>query len=427
MSRTRLTSNDSAMEPLKILTDYYSAVTGLTTSNEYSDEYKPVSASGTMTDVVTPQFWTRSKKGEIFNNPMSSLHVLTEDTFETIDTLNQWDHGGTYHYRGTRPVGSWFTYPTLPSITSECSAARSIAITSSHADVDISRAALLVTTGEAKESVETVAAILSRVTKFVKVIKKKRWKMIKKSLEDSITPADLADFWMFCRYGIRPMIYEILQVMDALKSDTVAGQRMTARGYQERNWTETTEADVDVHGDGSVMTLNQFYNIDYTARAGVLYDIETVGFMAIWGLNKPFESIYDLTTLSFVLDWFFNVGDTIASFTPNSGLKTLASWVTEKTVTTKTKRAQNYVGGSTATSEKNGFAFTGLASEITTEVLRTPDPERSILPRFTVNLDMAKLIDIGIIGRNLTATFRGPQWRKSALSPLRVAFQSQRR
>ena len=98
-------------------------------------------------------------------------------------------------------------------------------------------------------------------------------------------------------------------------------------------------------------------------------------------------------------DWFFNIGQTIASHTPEVGTRELASWAvtTDKLLTTvEVHTAAPYYSGQT-------LNLTNCKIELeTTSVTRIVNPAKAWMPRCKIRLDALKLLDLGIILKNLS-------------------------
>jgi hypothetical protein len=219
---------------------------------------------------------------------------------------------------------------------------------------------------------------------------------------------------MEIRYGIRPIIYDVKQIMDAIQDTSVTGDRLTARGFESYDFTDSdTVIDPDTIYD---RVIDREVSLSFNVRAGVLSQIEYMHWIHTFGFADPVSAIYDLTTLTFVIDWVFNVGDVIAAAIPEVNLKTLGAW----TVETTTVRQTACVTGITNLEKHSSYSTSGyMVSErpcerTTTSVVRTP---RSLvglsLPRFKLNLNWAKLVDLCVIGRNIVKTLKSNDMRIS--------------
>jgi hypothetical protein len=126
----------------------------------------------------------------------------------------------------------------------------------------------------------------------------------------------------------------------------------------------------------------------------------------IWGLTQPVEAIWELVPFSFIVDWFFNVGETLAAFTPNYGIESLASWYT--VVDTAYQRHSrfndnfNKPDGPSAYCTDNVQSVGGCWTDKTVITkTRVPNPSRQVVPTFSLKLDLFKLTDLVIIARGI--------------------------
>jgi len=119
--------------------------------------------------------------------------------------------------------------------------------------------------------------------------------------------------------------------------------------------------------------------------------------------------LWELVPTSFILDWAANIGDTISALTPKIGVNELASWV----VLRREAIAHNDVGnfripngtytGYTAKSFAIGSCSYGKR-EVFTE--RYINPALRTWPQVDVHLNAYKLLDLGIVMRQLAGHFR---------------------
>jgi hypothetical protein len=112
--------------------------------------------------------------------------------------------------------------------------------------------------------------------------------------------------------------------------------------------------------------------------------------------------MWELTPFSFIADWFFNIGQTISSWTPNPGVKELASWVTtveeDFCEITSPAFARTY----DVYTYEDSYSGSGIKmSKKVKTITRTPSPTKSIMPRFKLKLNAFKLLDLAIIGKTL--------------------------
>lgn len=237
-----------------------------------------------------------------------------------------------------------------------------------------------------------------------------------KKVKDRI--GGFADAWLEFRYAFRPLVFEMKACIAAMQKIIKTGTRQTARGKEVNLVDVSNVINHTLVGYGAVeeTTMRQVVKATYSCRAGILFEIEDDlnTLMAIWGVDQPLESVYELVPFSFIADWFFSIGDTISAWSVNSSLKPLSTWSTFSMTHHEIRETLsfNMVG-------RNGYTF--KVTNVTpgkTELKyqrrwRTPNAERFLLPRWDLKLDLAKIIDLGTIGRSLLSG-KSPKYKKGA-------------
>lgn len=281
---------------------------------------------------------------------------------------------------------------------------RDAAVVKSWSKVDESAMAALATLGELPETVNWIVSILKRLVSTMRILRgkasKKEWAEARDYLN---SPSVVFDTWLEWRYAIRPLISEMENALEALATIIEKGSRQTARSY-------VYDVGQSVSVTPPVLTnLVQFsfvktekHSVEF--RGGVLYDLsEAINELrTVWGLDQPIEAAWELVPFSFIIDWFFNVGTVIGSWSTGIGLSPLGSWVT----TIITKRTVCH-----------GYGFTPWWDNDVIdkmEILQYPsvnleqslkqrwiDPSRFLLPSFKLKLDPQKILDLVAIGRQL--------------------------
>lgn len=137
-------------------------------------------------------------------------------------------------------------------------------------------------------------------------------------------------------------------------------------------------------------------------RAGVLTSIEVFQGIAALGLTEPLESIWEMIPFSFILDWWFNIGKWIASWSPNIGIKTLASWVVVTDTTTLTSTVETGTIYNPA-NYLNQIEIAGSYSRVLVQKYRLPNPDRPLLPTYSINMNWFKSLDLGLILKQIIA------------------------
>lgn len=292
---------------------------------------------------------------------------------------------------------------------------RDEAVTLSFARVDASELEVLASLGEMPETVEWFKDVLKRLMAITTAMKQRKYVELLKLSKDWIRKPrtkrskDFAlkseDLWMEWRYAIRPLVFEVQAYLAALDSKVEKATRKTARKRTLANSTNTEALNFPAILPVQVLRETTFSR---SISAGVLYALQPDR-MRWWshlGLDAPTSAAWAIWPLSFVYDWFFNVGEWIASWEPRVGLTPLTNWAVE----TQTVEVNEVVIPGTITSSTwVGYSIleqsvTGLGSRYSKVLLKTrwANPDRQVLPTFRLkDLDTAQILDLTIIGRKL--------------------------
>lgn len=387
-------------------------VTGTTTYN-YSGPDTLIHRE--MHDVVTENWLRLQKQGVIVNNPVESQSTAY---FKAIGSyyrraINRMGTYPNYYYQGSQsvgnaPVGNDFESPSawaLPSAVVPDDSIVAEAITEAWAKVSCNEAEALVQIAESKKTLYSLISIFRRVYKIFKALKRLEIGRIRREF----SAAELKNRYMELRYALRPLMYDAKGLINVLSAERPP-ERQTFRSYKV--WFDSNVAYNQLLRDNGVVTVRGTLvsQRNLEVRAGVLtaiqaYNNSIVSDIKALGLTEPIEAIWELIPFSFIIDWFFNVGKIIASWTPNVGMRTLASWYSIIDTSTLTGTAE------TATNNTS-YNYTNIAqrggsySKIDITRYRLPNPDRPILPRFRVNMDELKTLDLGIIAGQLLKLFK---------------------
>lgn len=356
-----------------------------------------------MEDYVTPHFRKRIANGEIINNPMAKTAVVESLSGGSFSIkLITYSTSTPVYYTGWESVGTW--YGSLYGKANQYKAPVSIdvtdlrdrAVVEAHSKNKANDTQLIATIGELKETVNSIRDITWRAVKICKAVRRANLKALAKE----ITPKELANRWMEARYALRPLVYDVSQTLDAFCNDAKT-KRITARGFRTE-WANASDevlihgsSDFDIYAARSVVQSVE-------ARAGVLSYVDTLTKANIWGVDQVASSAWELVPLSFVVDWFVNVGKTIAAWEPTIGLKALASWVVTRDVTVQQTQVSRCVAKwPTVRIQERSISHTCSCTKTTSVTRRIVNPELPVFPRFDVKLDGYKLLDLGIILKNI--------------------------
>lgn len=130
----------------------------------------------------------------------------------------------------------------------------------------------------------------------------------------------LKDSWMQYQFGIRPALKDVDDAVNWLSSQQQAGVPMIVRakaGYERR--------DIRIGADNSYLSLYRCrprYIESCSVHYSVAYEVPTGQVRAITslGLDNPYSVAWEVTRLSWMVDYVVGIGDWLQSFTATNGM-----------------------------------------------------------------------------------------------------------
>lgn len=192
----------------------------------------------------------------------------------------------------------------------------------SEADVNVATSL-----GELRESASLMAGSLYRLAEFLHLLRKKDWNGLKKAtglgrlsnVHDG--PKSLANNWLAYKLGWQPLINDITSahaaIMEVLARDPDI--RVEAREDMSPRWINTLSGKT-VEGH-----YNRFCRVGITAKITKpsLYGLSALG------LTNPAQLAWELSPLSFLFDYFVEVGSFLNALDSPLGLVFQHGYVTE--------------------------------------------------------------------------------------------------
>lgn len=300
-----------------------------------SRPYLPYHLTETMQDVVIKDFRARRKKGEVFFNPMTKTKVLTTVRPASFSGMSS---GGKMSDIGTDDLIARRGIPLKGAPTtrgSDLNAKRDLASTSALSKASSEEIMILATLGEGKETIKMLKNALRHLLHLRPLLRtyynllRRGNKSKGKYARDIYLEAE--SVWMQIRMGWRPFAFECKSLYDALTKKREYPQRQTFRG----GVSDLSYYTEDVFTT-SLGTWKRTYKEETRIRAGSLHQQRTYGYPDIYGLTKIPGTIWELTKMSWAVDYFFNVSDAIAAYTPDTLWECLGAWVTYRTTIVQT-------------------------------------------------------------------------------------------
>ena len=177
---------------------------------------------------------------------------------------------------------------------------------------------------EAPDTIKLIADTLAKVREPILLMKQlAHFLSSNKGLKGTVQYADKAsEFWLQYRYGFLPLYMTVQDIIKQFNRDVKVWNRHSKRSSnaEEIDLGTFTEPLPDNTGYWPTYNWKPSYRVYFRGetrlqvvlrRCYTLDEIEAKRF----GMN-PIGTAWELTTLSFVIDWFISVGDFIAAYTP---------------------------------------------------------------------------------------------------------------
>lgn len=346
-NRTRITDNLVNTTPCTI-TSTHGNGTSLGTSTIGS--LRQVGVYESISDVVFPNFNERLKAGEILMGDLARRKFNTETSNDVLylGPYPNWNQGGRQVIEGnfTQFVESAMSL-TL-DYEPDVSRAEAISLVKCYDKMNsppIMGGELLGTLGKTFQMLKkpfngTIQMLkeAKKVTRITNVARKRKYDVERDPFKVFTLAAEaVASGRLETRYGWTPML---LDYDTALRE----GIRFVEKDYQKRYVARASERvgqkvskyfDVPYSGSSALRVKgNARRQFDARVSSGLIYEYVSHApsdvFMRTLGLNGRdlLPTLWELVPLSFVVDWFTNVGRWINAVTPNPDVRILGLWTT---------------------------------------------------------------------------------------------------
>lgn len=144
---------------------------------------------------------------------------------------------------------------------------------------------------------------------------------------------DLSSLWLQYRYAIMPLIYTVEDALGVLLKGEVE-YRTTRQKLQRDILLESDDWEIPV------VTVTDRCFVKHRFE----YDPATFSSASNYLTTNPLLTLWELTTLSFVVDWVFNIGDLLASLDTPPGVTQEAVMFSTRIKDTITVRHKRHAG-----------------------------------------------------------------------------------
>jgi hypothetical protein len=269
--------------------------------------------------------------------------------------------------------------------------------------------------GEIRETLELFRHPLSSLDNFLSA---KNLRLLKDAYAKRHTPWALigktgktaASVWMEIRYGLRPILYSIADAVELLDKKERAFDPNRIRhkaAVKQISRVITT----NVTGGNSVSLLvegRQSVRYEQKVRSTVYYK-QAAPFSSSknWGIHPRYwpETAWDLTRLSFVIDWIVDVGSWLGAHRIQPDITILGATTSYKTEVDGNIYVSHYSGSYVGTKVKSDFLGANVAIKGTwyDRKVVSADPSRFPAMRWAAGLDLLSLVDALAISFQLLA------------------------
>nr|APG76992.1 hypothetical protein [Beihai levi-like virus 20] len=171
---------------------------------------------------------------------------------------------------------------------------------------------LLTEVSELAETLRYIVSLLDKVNRPLKSFADKRENLLRSGRPRELVLQDIANLWLEYRYAIMPIVYSIQDVASIYEDSTAMFVTKRAQRPSKVINPDLTDVPPEVlYRYASMSIMNRA-----TGKTKYLVSDLMGNMYALLGIN-PFVTAWELTTFSFVIDWFINIGDTIQNLTYN--------------------------------------------------------------------------------------------------------------
>lgn len=290
-------------------------------------------------DVETPNFRKRMRAGEIIVNGYSHAE---EHWYNSGNGIIQWGPPSC-------PNGSWGTEefdgphltlvcesnplhgrlrPSWVLTQDEVNRTTDLAATKAWASSIGNDAQILVFLAELKKTIRMLVHPIENFSRFLDKVRRDKVRDPRSAVKALTVAEYLAMEWLTYRFGVRPLLSDIQSIVKAIHRPRKTG-RTRAKGFAALERTSTVRKTIDWGRVRVTYDLVTTHKLE--VRCGFIYDAElnTRDFLGFQFKNIP-DTVWELISYSFVVDWFFNIGDWVKALTAYASTPTLGAFTSSK-------------------------------------------------------------------------------------------------
>lgn len=186
------------------------------------------------------------------------------------------------------------------------------------------------------EGKESAKMLMDRYNKLVRVVTRTVYQAKQRSKRPGDWLQEFANLWLRQRYGVEPLLKDLESLINLDKPNPKIREISLGRSVP----TESSASFTSAYSTSNALCWTDFRVSGFekqitSCKVGVFADYAVHN--PLWwlcrqlGLSAPVSIVYELTRLSFVFDWFINLGEYIMSYEMQAGIIVTDSWATIRT------------------------------------------------------------------------------------------------
>lgn len=184
-----------------------------------------------------------------------------------------------------------------------------------------------------QQTVDMVTSNVMKLVRSLRHLKKGRWKKAASALgvtaKKQPSTLNVPRRWLELQYGWLPILNDVYKLCTSLFRDPIVSVRKT-RTYNDKLRSYNRSWTYGVSSYSLIATMSTTLRRTWFTELQI--DSDTITTADNLGLLNPSLVAWEAVPYSFVVDWFYPVGDWLASLTALKGVKLLNSSVTDKAV-----------------------------------------------------------------------------------------------
>jgi len=223
---------------------------------------------------------------------------------------------------------------------------------------------------------------------------------IRKFSPDRLTQA--ARLELEYRYGWTPLVHDIVDSLKAFNAATLRAELQKkdfTRVFGRKTSSKSSSRALTVTKDGGTFRGTEIYTHEVEVTAYAKYTVDQPESLANrlndYGIFDVPRAVWDLATLSFVVDWFIPIGDWLGAISPKVGVNVIESGVSTRVTKKVTRRLDSYTASGTGVGQWPDSPVTigTTDSFVVVGKSRSIGLSPPLFPPHEVNLNLKRIAD----------------------------------